>query len=797
MAHFQLNHLLSCRSVLIICGCLIQPIFAGEVIGGLSDREISKRRLATMEAQELLRKGDESYQAGRYAEAVTAYSGAHGMIPHAPLTAELLAAAKQRYVQASIEHAKNLSRTGDVAAAKEVIEKVLQPSVSPGDPTATLALANLNDPIRTNPALTAEHAANVDQVRRLLYTAEGAYNLGKFDQAKREYERVLAIDPTNTAARRGMERVAVAKSAYFKAANDETRAAMLAQVEAAWEMQVEAPVLEPGFVDPAASIDDLSFVPVANKLSQIIIPSIRLERSSIEDAIDLLRVRSVENDTVELDPTKKGVNFTLNLGGATPETAADIRSRRFDLKLDQVPLSEVLRYISEQTGTTYTTDDFSVIFVPLGATTDQMVTRTYRVPPDFLSNLNTGGEAGLASTDPFAEPDSSGGLLARRMGVQEALVQSGVNFPQGAAASLNPTSNILRVTNTPLNLDMVQQLVESIAQTEPVSVAVRVTMIRVLRTIFEELGYDWLLDEFKLSGDAGNGLFLSGGTQGNGGDLSDIPLAPGAVNRRPITAGNRSGDGAIGADSLDSLLSDTSGGSQTAFRAPGVLGVNGYVNNTTVQMLMRGLDRKKGVDLMVHPSTVTRNGQTSTIRVVREFIYPTEYEPPEIPQQVGDTQGAATPVVPGNPTAFETREIGMILEVLPVADANRQFIDLKLQPELVDLLGFVNYGSPINSPSASGDGTATQVTANAILMPVFSTQRLNTQVTLADGATLVLGGLMEQKIEKVEDKTPILGSIPIVGRLFQSKASQTTSTAIIFLVNVELLDPTGRPYRSR
>ena len=797
MASLQLKSLIACRAALLSCACLMQTVVADETLSGSNAREISKRHLATIEARELLRKGDEFYQAGRYAEAVEAYAGAHGMIPKAPLTEELNLAAKQRYVQASIEHAKSLSRAGDVPAAKAVIEKVLDPSVAPGDRSATLALAELNDPIRTNPALTAEHAADVDQVRRLLYTAEGAYNLGKFDLAKEDYGKVLRIDPTNTAARRGMERVAAAKTGYYHSANDETRATLIAQVDAAWETEVNAPETLPALVDSALETDDFSFIPVANKLSRIIIPAIRLEESTIEDALELLRVRSVEFDSLELNPANKGINFNLNLGGATPEVAEQIRSRKFDLKLDQVPLSEILRYITEFTKTSYVTDDFSVIIRPLGSTGDEMLSRTYRVPPDFLSSLNTSEGDGVAAADPFAETQSGGGLLARRMGVQEALIASGINFPNGASAHLNATSNVLQVTNTPLNQDMVRQLVESIAQTEPVSVAVRVTMIRVQQTTLEELGYDWLLDDFKLSGSGGNDLTLAGGTQGNGGDLSDITLATGTVNRNPITAGNRSGDGAISGGTIDGLLSNTTGGPQNNFRAPGILGVNGYLNNTTVQMLMRGLNQKKGVDLMIHPSTVTRSGQTSTIRMVRDFIYPTEYEPPEIPQQVGFSNGGSAPVTPANPTAFETREVGLTMEVLPVADANRQYIDLKIQPELVDLLGFVNYGSPINSSSITGDDTPITLTDNAILMPVFSTQRLNTQVTIADGATLVLGGLMEQRMEKVEDKTPVFGSIPIVGRFFQSDASQTVSTAIIFLVNVELLDPTGRPYRSR
>jgi general secretion pathway protein D len=56
---------------------------------------------------------------------------------------------------------------------------------------------------------------------------------------------------------------------------------------------------------------------------------------------------------------------------------------------------------------------------------------------------------------------------------------------------------------------------------------------------------------------------------------------------------------------------------------------------------------------------------------------------------------------------------------------------------------------------------------------------------------------MQNAVQNVEDKTPILGSIPIIGRLFQTQARKTTSTAILFLVHVELMDPTGRLYRDR
>lgn len=100
----------------------------------------------------------------------------------------------------------------------------------------------LSDPqiARSNAASADAHKDKVDEVRRDLYTAEGNYNLGKFDEAKRDYENALRADPYNQAARRGLEKLAAAKSVYYKAAYDQTRAELLAEVDKSWEKAVPA-----------------------------------------------------------------------------------------------------------------------------------------------------------------------------------------------------------------------------------------------------------------------------------------------------------------------------------------------------------------------------------------------------------------------------------------------------------------------------------------------------------------------------------------------------------------------------
>jgi len=809
-------------SLPLVLPFLMVGMATGEESPGRSDlaaKEIERRLASVQEGQMLLLKGDEAYEAGKYEEAVAAFAGARDSFPNAPATAELRKAATERYSQASVELARGLSRKGDVEGAKSAVDKVLDDAVAPDDSAALSYRMDLDDPFRTNPALDKGHAGDVDQVRRLLYTAQGAFDLGKFDQARALYEDVIRIDPHNTAARRGMERVSSRKSGYYNSAQDQTRAEFLAEVDAAWELP-----LAPNLVVPdLQGVEQLGFagesVPLSNKLSRIIVPEFRLEQATLLDAVELIRLRASENDPFETDPVKKGINIAVNVGDASASPAREILAMTFDLQVSNVPLEQILNYVTDITGTASKVDDFAVSIVAKGGDNSLMISRTYRVPPDFLSNLTSGAsaEGEGATEDIFNTEKATGGLLAKRMGAQEALSMQGVTFPDGASASFNAPTNTLRIVNTSGNQDIIEQIIDAIAQTEPVSVAVRVTMLKVEENRLEELGFDWLLDNFGFGEDGpvpgSSTLNLNGGTTGNQSPITDIGALPGTFFRgNPITSGNRSGDVAVSGNSIDSLIASGSNrGAQSSNRAPGVLGVSGIIGNSTLQVLMRGLDQQKGVDMMAQPSVTTRSGQAASIQIIEEFIYPTEYEPPELPNQVASstvidlvtgivTGGGSSsfPVVPATPTAFEKRDLGIAMEVLPVADANRRYVDVTLNPAVTELDGFVNYGSPINTTTMGILGPVTRtLTENAILMPVFSVRRVNSNVVVADGSTIVIAGLLRDEIQDVEDKTPILGDVPIVGRLFQSDARKHTSTAILFLVNVELLDPTGRPYRDR
>ena len=766
----------------------------------------------TTEAQQLLMQGDVSYSSGKYAEATEQFLKARNMLPDAPATLELRAAATERYATASVQAAAELSRKGDVEGAKKVVEQVLAEGVAPAHPGALAMRDKLFDPIQTNPAITKEHAQNIDEVRRTLYEAEGFYELGKFDMAKAMYEDVLRIDPYNKAARRGMEKVVSQKTSYSNVAFDHTRAAMLQQVDALWETPV------PNFSD-SVMLDPTTVAPtrvkfISEKLRQIVFPSVDMPGVGIEEAIEFIRSQSRILDTTTTVPVEKGLNIVLNLGNQGSEIGQRVRALRFDLQLQNVPAETLLKYICDQTRTQFHVDEFAINIRPVGTDDVQLIARSYKVPPDFLSSDSV-GPATTAPTDPFDEKPEEG-LLAKRATAMEKLRAYGVSFPEGAGASFNGGNSSLFVVNTALNHDLIQQVVDSIAQTEPVQVVIRVTMIKVLENELNELSFDWQLGN--IAGGL-NDVFLGGGTPGNGTALTDMTLFP--PNNNPVTSGNRSGNIGIKPDGIDGLIQkSTTGFSPAPQRAPGVLSlVHSNLSGGQVEMLMRGLSQKKSTDLMTQPATVTRSGQTARVEIIQEFIYPTEYEPPELPNQVGGEQffdpltgnivgqnAGITPITPAMPTAFEKRDVGVILEVNPVVSADRRYIELALKPEVVTFDGFINYGTPISSGGSSSfnfNGQTSnsavfgEVTSNRILQPVFSIIRADTSITIADGATIVLGGMVEERVQDVQDKVPVLGSMPLLGRLFQSKARQPIRRNVIIMVNAELQDPSGKPYRTR
>ena len=894
----------------------------------VAEREVQRRQAGITQGEAALARGQAAMKAKDYAAAHEEFRTAVTYLPDAVVSGKAHDEAVQGFCKSGVVLAQARIAEGRYADAEAILSEILSDRYDPKCRAAQELYSHLRQPGYFNKTMSPPFIEKVQQVKQLLAEADGFYQSGRYDLAMKRYDQVLALDPYNTAARRGQEKINNTKYQYGEEAYNETRSRQLWEVEKGWEEPVHryGQTVEPAAIGAQRNLSNTA--QITNKLNSIIIPRIEFRDATIREAIDFLREQAEENDTSPQG--QRGVNIVLRLvpigqvapppapltpsvspapgataspaaaaaTGATPATvpgrpgrpvAATPAEPRINLTLDHIPLGEALRYIATQAALKVKVEQYAVSVIPLTEQTNDLITKRYHVPPEFFggpldvgyylqgsfNGASTGssqgqnaqpapvsstvieqsrgtyqevgareafyggqaaGQAGATGAGQATATGAARGAAASRAGIlatgtsttrlqlvndrqlvgradaETMLGSMGVQFPEvtfadghteKASASFWPHTGVLIVRNTQDNLDMVDALVNEANASQPKQVEIESKFVEINQNNLKELGFDWLLGPFSLNGK----VFGSGGTAGNGVPVkgSNFPFVDPAtgqpIGQNPVTSGNRSGNFAISANALDALL--VPGLGQAAGVAPGIFGLAGVFTNPQFQVVIRALNQKKGIDLLSAPSVTTKSGQRAIIEVVREFRYPRTYTQPQVPSIAGGTtainQTIPVVVTPTTPQDWETRNTGVTLEVEPVVGGDNMTIDLNLVPQVVEFEGFINYGSPINAVGvntvggANGISVSTPVllTENVINQPVFSTRKVTTSVSVYDGQTVVLGGLMREDVQKVEDKTPILGDIPLIGRAFRTNTEQHTKKNLVIFVTARVVTPSG------
>lgn len=831
-------------TMLIVSGT--SPLWAGSGgqtsmygIEGDADREITRREIGVVQGEDAMRRGDAALKAGDIAQAYLSYKEAVDLIPDGPATRSLRARALSRYSAAAVRYAEYLVSEGRYAQAEAVAREVLEPRYNPNYRPAAVFLSRLEQPDYFNKTITPEFAEDRHQVEKLLLEANGFFDSGRYDLAQKRYDQVLTVDKYNAAAFRGKEQVEVAKQRYYDSAYNETRSRMLWQVDKAWE-RPRRKFVEARVTDSSAAEERKGTELMLARLNRIIVPRVDFRDATIRQAVSFLQQRSRDLDTMESDAERRGVNIVLKLPSTAPRPAAALEvegeespaagftpDARITLNLSNVPLYEALRYVATLAGLKVKVEPFAVSIVPLSEPTDTLEQREFKVPPGFITSAAPAETGTVAMAG--RQTDTAGGSgLAARQSAKDFLESQGVEFPPGTSANFNPGSSRLVVRNTPANLDLIESLVDAAMGDQPTQVEIEAKFVEISQNNLKELGFDWALGPFSI-GDSG--LAGSGGSIIPQGQAVNWPfINPGTgqvVGQDAITSGLRSGSGsgpdaAVTINSLNALLAQNAGLPVGGGAAPAFFGLSGIFSNLQFQAVIRALNQKKGVDLMAAPKVTTKNGQKATINISRVFPYPEAFQPPQVPQSTGGGQVNVGGVVqeqdpivtPSFPIDFTTRQLGVSLEVEPQIGPDGYTIDLSLSPEVVDFDGFVNYGSPILAPQRNLIGgavgaalnplnvlnanqffTPTVLTENVINQPIFSVRKVTTSVTIWDGQTVALGGLIREDVQKVNDKVPVLGDLPLAGALFRSEVDQKIKQNLIVFVTARLMDPAGMPLR--
>ena len=429
------------------------------------------------------------------------------------------------------------------------------------------------------------------------------------------------------------------------------------------------------------------------------------------------------------------------------------------MTLRNIPLIGVIKYVTDTTGLKYRIEDNVVVITPSDMVYGALVTRTYNVQPSIAETII--GPAGNAGSGEKTELGSAA-TTVERGDVKKFFVGAGVPFPEGTSIAYKPSLNLLIVNNTADNIEIFEHILATL-NVQPKQVEIEARFVEIQQQDLEELGIEWLLNNnWQLAQNASAGAAVPLASQ------ERVQMNQGIFSKGLRNLG-------LGASGIEATQGGTLGN---------IMSISSILTNPEVTMVLHALEQQTGANLLSAPKVTTKSGVAADIKVVTEWIYPSEFTL-VTPAAAGSTQGSQTPLSFVQPGGFTKRDTGVILDVTPTVGPDGYSIDLIMTPQVVELSSWQNYGSTMPNPSGVGTYTLNMP------QPIFKSRDITTSITIWDGQTVVMGGLINEQQTTSLDKIPFLGDIPLLGYLFQSKTSNSTKFNLLIFVTANLVDPAG------
>ncbi|NBS54461.1 hypothetical protein EBT23_02675 [bacterium] len=637
----------------------------------------------------------------------------------------------------------------------------------------------------TNPALTNRFFDKLESVQNGLKEAEQLRETGQLDLAESRYEEILKTDPFNLAATEGIRKIYQERSLVAARSRDLSNLERRREVREAWNNIYPKKAVVQAGTQVTGPLTASTTFQLEQKLREIRIPQVDFTSADMETIRRALNTLSRQYDT---DAGKAGVNFVVS---------ADITSAQLvNLRLRDVSLGEVVRYVSQIAGVKSRLSEVGVSFSPLIETRPDLIPREFTVSPSFFKGAGSSTEETPRGTTTAVSADAADSAQNE----QAKLEELGVKFPPGAFAVYNRNTSRLRVVNNAEMLDLIGQLIGA-AEEQTLLIQVGVRLVEINQSDLDSITVN--------STFGGSGVNL----------LSPIPVGLGTSNSGSTPAASTQqgvnaqlnqiqGVGLLPNNTLQSFLQQgvLAGTNQTSSYALNTMQVGGTIlNGMQFRTLITAVSQKSSANVLANPSIVLKRGQEGVIEVTQDFRYVKEYSDPQssIRTIIPPGGGTFNTGIPGPETVIgsfpsqisDSVPIGVKLGVKPDVTGDNSRVLMELKPSFVDFEGFINYGTPINSAYAASffDANVTILTNN-IQQPVFVRRDLSLpSVEVSDGYTLMLGGLLREDIQKIDEKVPIIGDIPIFGRAFQGKTEQAIKKNTLIFVTPRILQVDGQP----
>jgi len=691
----------------------------------------------------------------------------------------LLAGAQMVHAQESMEDVFTQMEAANVASSRPV-------STASAGSAAPVAAESVGDA----EVQQAPTAAESGTLSLLFKKGREQYKAGKYDEAIVMFDAMLAIDKYNNAAMTHRKRAA--NRIAFKEARKQgaSRAQAIADIDAAWNPEPKVfgaiDVSEAAAADP----DQQAIQQMEARLKAITVPSLDFTDARIEDVVlflaDASRRGHRANEDVDL--------LLVGMESATGDSNVTI-------SIADMSLYEALQFIVEMASLKFEVKPNVVAIMPANyVPASEMITKSYDIVPEVGADLESAGDSGGGAEDLFGDASSSDAATGP---VEVSGFFSIVDFPKGASATYQPRFHKLFVKNTLKNLKAVETILadldEKAADNRSQQVEIEAKFVEFSEGAFEELGFDWTVygDGSVAGMEIKDGNYFQKTTGyttydsvapaddlNSRGDISsgnDIYFDP--VTGQQLIEGDKPGQNLFGSgqrnntsafESIRSGLLSAMGGTPAAM----------VFSNGDIDLSITAMEQEGTADVLSAPRVVTKSGTEALIRVAETHRYPQDYDV--------ETGQRTAPVV--KPQDWEDFDLGVSLKVTPVVDSESNSIDLELHPEIIKFMYYDDYIVGFNAFDAgttqrvepSGDGEPLLAK-----MASFERRSIQTQVTIGDGQTVVMGGLVDERTETFRDQVPFLGDIPYIGRLFRTEGSRSAKKNLTVFVKATQVDARG------
>ncbi len=599
-----------------------------------------------------------------------------------------------------------------------------------------------------------DYKRRTDEVEFLLRQAEVHYRNQQYEKVRNVVERILVQDPYNQKA------VTILSKAYKKlyrigmlrAENDAME--MMAEVE--WKWNEPIPPAENAREETGPKEMTGNRAELYEKLQKTIVEKAEYESADIQSILEKLA-------------SQYSIRIIL-------PRKMEHRSRRIQyLELEKTPLLDVIRYICEVADLKFEVDENAVTVGVQNE--DEMEIRFYEIRRSLAQRIefeaNGPGENqdkneskdSLKDADRFSDKslleaakDSSGSGDANKKTIditQDMLKQfftpMGIDFPEGSTISYDRGNGKLIMKNLSKYHQRMETLLKEI-DTPPPLVLVDSKVMEVSMNALEELGFDWLLT------------------------YTDKETS------RQFQFGGLSSSTFYRESSSNYLISGMK-----------ILPNFGGNNQFNLSLSIRALDQKDRSELLATPRLLVIAGYSGKLTIAEERYFPDDWTDPKIEIVNGTSYTYTAPT----PEFSDATNVGTIFTVKPTVSSNNYTILLNIDTDISRMTGWSNYdysiviGSMLFSP---GDSSATNFTPK-MKMPEFSKRKLKSTVKIYDGETVVIGGILEDIASRKEDKWPLLGDIPLFGRLFTDSAFSSEKVNLMVFVTARLMKGNGLPVR--